>query len=526
MKRFIFAAILSVVMWSCGSNSNKQVVTQTGDTLSVNYIVGERRVGKIDRGASVDRLYKIYGENYVKRLRAPMQQADSVEVISTYYIYNEQNQLQMIVDTEQNNGEEQVKSLILKDPAFSTIKGINVHSTVEQLREAYPDASVVQFDTRFYVFVSSLDLYMRIREKDINGYNPNFEVDIPIDNLRQQASFESMAVSWNSHTANILAPQFWHDTLSRVIKWLIFELPVMLFVVLLFILARRMLSFSISKINTVVRRRVEEDETIDTSEAVKRVDTITGIVHGLLNIILWSIFVLILLSKFNINIAPILASAGILGLAVGFGAQELVRDFISGFFILLEDQIRTGDMAIINGTTGVVEKIELRTVTLRDPSGVVHIFQNGKINSLSNMTKEWSAIVLEIGVAYKENIDHVIEIMKEVGHELRNDTHAGKYMLDDIEVWGLDDFADSAIVIKMLIKTRPMKQWRVKREYQRLLKIRFDAEGIEIPFPHVTFYTGDQSKPLPVDLRSSSDPKLEKVEGDSHIVASHSAIDE
>ena len=195
-----------------------------------------------------------------------------------------------------------------------------------------------------------------------------------------------------------------------------------------------------------------------------------------------------------------MASAGIVGLAVGFGAQELVRDFISGFFILLEDQLRTGDYAIINGTTGLVERIELRTITLRYLSGVVHLFQNGKIDTLSNMTKEWSAIVMEIGVAYKENIDYVMEVMTEVGKEMKQDSEFGVFMLEQVEVLGLDDFADSSIIIKVMIKTKPMHQWRIKREYQRRLKIAFDEKNIEIPFPHLSFYTGEATKPMPIKM--------------------------
>src|SRR5690606_27520050 len=141
--------------------------------------------------------------------------------------------------------------------------------------------------------------------------------------------------------------------------------------------------------------------------AQKRVVTLTDILSGILVIVIWTMFIMILLTKIGINIAPILASAGIIGLAVGFGAQELVRDFISGFFMLLDDQIRVGDVAVINGTSGSVEKMELRTITLRDFSGVVHIFQNGKVNTLSNMTKGWSAMVFDIGVAHKEDVDNV-----------------------------------------------------------------------------------------------------------------------
>ncbi len=503
IKKLVIAAIIAIVSLSCGTRPSQPqyFVTQSGDSISTNYLIGERRVGHIDRGATVKSLRKLYGENYVKQLRDPSQeQSRDSSTVATYYVYSTDNHLLMIARTEEGIGDEAIKSLIIKDNNFITAEGITSSSTVAQVREAYPDAMVIQYENRFFVYVSSLDLYFRIDESNILGHNPEFVVDIPVDSLRADAHFENMSVNWDSSSANILTPQFWQDLISKVIRWTIYELPVIIFIIFFFIVTRRFIFFSIKKINLVARCKVEEDESLDASEAVKRIDTITGILQGVLNILMWSIFVLIILSKFNINIAPILASAGILGLAVGFGAQELVRDFISGFFILLEDQIRTGDMAIINDTSGVVEKIELRTVTLRDHSGVVHIFQNGKINSLSNMTKEWSAIILEIGVAYKEDIDRVIAIMKEVGAELRA-SHLGHLMLDDVEVWGLDSFADSAIVIKMVMKTRPMKQWRIKREYQRLLKIRFDKEGIEIPFPHVTLYTGEQTKPMPIEMR-------------------------
>ncbi|HYX07835.1 MAG TPA: mechanosensitive ion channel family protein, partial [Bacteroidales bacterium] len=192
--------------------------------------------------------------------------------------------------------------------------------------------------------------------------------------------------------------------------------------------------------------------------------------------------------------------AGILGLAVGFGAQELVRDFISGFFILLENQIRAGDVAIINGTGGLVEKIELRTTSLRDFSGTVHVFQNGKINSLSNMTKEWSAIVFDMGVAYKEDVDHVMKVMKEVGDEMKSSEEYGPNILEPIEIFGVDQFADSAVVIKARLKTKPIQQWTIGREYRRRLKIAFDREGIEIPFPHTTLYWGEEIKPLQVNM--------------------------
>jgi len=204
------------------------------------------------------------------------------------------------------------------------------------------------------------------------------------------------------------------------------------------------------------------------------------------------------LREINVDITPILAGAGILGLAVGFGAQNVVRDVISGLFIILEDQIRIGDVAIINGKGGLVENIRLRTVVLRGLDGTVHIFQNGAINELSNMTKGFSQYVIDVGVAYKEDTDRVTEVLKEVGAKLQEDpTYAGK-ILAPLEILGVDDFADSAVIIKIRIKTAPIHQWTVGRELRRRIKKAFDEQGIEIPFPHLSVYFGEASKPFAV----------------------------
>lgn len=236
-------------------------------------------------------------------------------------------------------------------------------------------------------------------------------------------------------------------------------------------------------------------------EKEKRVTTLIGIMNGVIIVGLWAIFIMIFLKEIGINIAPILAGAGIIGLAVGFGAQELVRDGISGFFLLLENRVRTGDVAIVNGIGGLVEHINLRTITLRDLSGVVHTFQNGKIDTLANMTKDWSAMVFDIGVAYKENVDKVIEIIQEVGDKLQEDDEFKKNFIEPIEIFGLDKFGDSAVVIKARIKTSPSAQWMIGREFNKRLKVAFDAKGIEIPFPHRTIYWGDGISPLNLKMQ-------------------------
>ena len=239
-----------------------------------------------------------------------------------------------------------------------------------------------------------------------------------------------------------------------------------------------------------------EDEGEPPSESEKRVETIVRLIKQACLIALWLTFGLVIVREFGIDIGPIIASAGVVGLAIGFGAQNLVRDIIAGFFIILENQIRVGDVAILNGTGGLVERINFRTTVLRDLGGVVHIFPNGAITTLSNLTQGWSAYVFDIGVAYKENTDHVIEILQTVGKTLREDKKFGKSMLEDLDVFGVDKFDDSSIVIKGRIKTKPIKQWEVGREFLRRVKYAFDENNIEIPFPHRSIYFGEKSKPF------------------------------
>ncbi len=236
------------------------------------------------------------------------------------------------------------------------------------------------------------------------------------------------------------------------------------------------------------------------SESQKRVETLVRLVKQGAFIALWVTVGLVLLKEIGVEVGPIIASAGIAGLAIGFGAQNLVRDIISGFFIILENQVRVGDVAIINSTGGLVEKINFRTIVLRDLGGIVHVFPNGTITTLSNLTNEWSAYIFDIGVAYKEVTDEVIAVMKKVGEELKQDETIGPLMLELPEIFGVDKFDNSAVVIKGRIKTKPISQWQVGREYLRRVKLAFDENDIEIPFPHQTIYFGEASKPIELQL--------------------------
>ena len=222
------------------------------------------------------------------------------------------------------------------------------------------------------------------------------------------------------------------------------------------------------------------------SESGKRVETLLKLVRQGARLAVWITVLLVILKELGVEIGPILAGAGILGLAVGFGAQNLVKDIITGFFFILEKPIRIGDVAVINGTGGLVEEINFRTLVLRDVEGVRHIFPHGTVTTLSNRTRDWSGYVFDIGVAYKEDTDRVCEVLRGVFRELRQDSAFGPSILEEPEIFGVDRFADSAVVIKGRIKTKPSRQWMVGREFLRRTKLAFDREGIQIPVPHRT----------------------------------------
>ncbi|MBN2185269.1 MAG: mechanosensitive ion channel family protein [Candidatus Krumholzibacteriota bacterium] len=227
------------------------------------------------------------------------------------------------------------------------------------------------------------------------------------------------------------------------------------------------------------------------SERAKRTETLVRITENVARVVIFSAAVLMCMKEFGIDIAPLLAGVGIVGLAVGFGAQSLVKDVINGFFILLENRMSVRDVVEIAGKSGLVESIGLRVTVLRDLEGKVHVVPNGEISTLTNMTKEWSRAVLEIGVAYKEDVDNVIEILNEVGEELRKDKDFGPLLLEPMEVLGIESFGDSSVNIKLMFKTKPIMQWKVAREFRLRVKRAFDEKKIEIPFPHRTLYVGE-----------------------------------
>jgi len=234
-------------------------------------------------------------------------------------------------------------------------------------------------------------------------------------------------------------------------------------------------------------------ETIRESENVLRLKTISELFQWIGTVVVSGIVVFLVLDEFGINMAPLLAGVGVIGLAFGFGGQYLIRDVINGIFILIEGQFHINDVVKLGDFGGVVEAFNLRHTRLRDLEGRVIFIPNGKIEQVINFTRDYSYTLLDIGVAYKENVDRVIEVMKDVGREMQEDLDFGKLILEELDMLGVNCFDDSQVTIRCRIKTFPMKQWGVGREYRRRIKNRFDELGIEIPFPHRTLYWGAAS---------------------------------
>lgn len=222
----------------------------------------------------------------------------------------------------------------------------------------------------------------------------------------------------------------------------------------------------------------------DEAALSKRQDTLESVSYTTTKIVLWIVAGIMIISELGVNIAPLLAGAGIAGLAFGFGGQYLIRDIIAGLFIILEDQFRRGDVIRIAGIAGLVENVNLRRTVLRDLDGIEHHIPNGEITTTSNMTKFWARIHLNIGVSYDTDLDKATKVLNSVCKEFADDPKWKDDIIKTPEVIGVDDFADSAIIIKVLGDTKPMRQWDAMRELRKRIKIVFDKEGIEIPFPH------------------------------------------
>jgi small conductance mechanosensitive channel len=301
-------------------------------------------------------------------------------------------------------------------------------------------------------------------------------------------------------SSNAAASFDFHAYLNHVHEWLLSNGIRSLVIVLITIILLNVIGLLTRRIAALLERKHTD------IESRKRAGTLSGVVRWILRVFVIVVAFMMLLQQFGLPIGPALTAAGVAGVAIGFGAQHLVQDFLSGFFILLENQIRVGDVVQINDKGGLVEQITLRMTVLRDYSGNVIYIRNGQIDVVTNMTKDYSRYVFEVGVAYREDVDEVIKVLLAIDEEMRKDAAFKDDILAPLEVAGLDKFGDSAIIIKARTMTKPIQQWRIGREFNRRIKKKFDELGIEIPFPHQTIYFGKDKKgdspPLNVEMEN------------------------
>lgn len=324
----------------------------------------------------------------------------------------------------------------------------------------------------------------------VESKQPNNErKDVKSDNPKQTSKTD---------TVNNTEEKSIKDYLKEIKTWLI-TVGIQVVAIFLSTLIAMFFSNVLSKklFNFIVKDRID-------TELKKRANTLSTVSRYIMLIGILAVGGMMILNKLGIDIAPLLAGAGVLGIALGFGAQNLVKDLISGAFILLEDQIRVGDVIQVADKRGQVEKVTLRMVVLRDLSGNVHFIPSGDIHIVTNMTKSFSMYLFDIGVAYKENTDEVVELVKEVDDQMRSDPDFKDLILAPLEIMGVHKFDSSAVVIRARTKTKPGQQWIVGHEFNRRIKFSFDKNEIEIPFPHMTVFQGtDKSgnaEPVKIEL--------------------------
>ena len=297
--------------------------------------------------------------------------------------------------------------------------------------------------------------------------------------------------SWQIDVGAWLASDFGRLVISRALN---------IFVVLAFAL------IVWEVVSTIITVYLEK--TDDSGEQVlrsARARTLLPLLKNALLIVILTMAILTTLSEFGVNIGPLLAGAGVVGLAIGFGAQTLVKDIITGAFILFEDSIAVGDFVTVGGLSGTVEAMTIRTIRLRDTRGTVHTIPFSTVDTVTNMTKDFAFHVAEVGVAYRENTDEVADLLQEIGAELQDDPEVGGDILEPITIDGVDRLDDSAVVVRARLKTKPGSQWRIKRAFNGLVKKRFDERGIEIPYPHQTIYFGEDKAGGAPPLRVAQD---------------------
>jgi len=250
----------------------------------------------------------------------------------------------------------------------------------------------------------------------------------------------------------------------------------------------------LSKRIVAYSRKVERDQ--DQGEREKRTETLVHIFDTTGKVFITIIAIFMVMKELGMDITPLLTGAGIAGLALGFGAQSLVKDFLSGFFILIENQFMVCDVVRIGEFTGVVERISLRTVVLRDLEGNIHVIPNGEVKAVTNMSYEWSRAVVDINVSYREDITRVMTILEQVGNSLMNDKELKGAILEKPDIAGINNFGDTQVNLQMLVKTLPLKQWDVGRELRMRIKSAFDREGIELSVTQRMMITRNDKREL------------------------------
>jgi small-conductance mechanosensitive channel len=253
-----------------------------------------------------------------------------------------------------------------------------------------------------------------------------------------------------------------------------------------------LVAWIITRIAAAATRRIErvfdDDDPTTMNEREKKAATVGKVARNTIRVIVWGAAALMVLRELGVDIAPILAGVGIAGLAIGFGAQSLVKDFLAGIFILTENQFNVGDVIKAADVSGLVEKITLRATVLRDLEGRVHIVPNGAMGVVTNMTREWSRCVIDVSVSYREDIDRVADVLREIGTELKADPEFAPHILEPLQILGVESLGESGVTIRVMMKTKPPQQWTVGREFRRRIKRAFDTKGIEIPFPQRTVH--------------------------------------
>lgn len=283
-------------------------------------------------------------------------------------------------------------------------------------------------------------------------------------------------------------------------EWAIERLPLMLDVSIrlgLILLLAWVLRLAARRTINVLHAALK-DRT-DCNEDIKRLNTLVRVARYAASVIVFIIAGGLMLSVLGVSVAPLLATAGVAGIAIGFGAQSLVKDLFAGFFVLLENQIRVGDVVSIAGHDGVVEEVTLRYVRLRDYEGNVHFVPNGEITTVTSRSREFAHAVIDVGVHYRERVDDIFEVMKEVAAGLRSDEKLGPKILDDLDIAGVQSWDDSTVTLRARLRVVALAQWEVKREFLRRLKAEFDARGHEIPYPQVTLSFARETEKMLID---------------------------